>query len=211
MRMSQDGRKRRRSGEHRGRGDCWPTSCTTMARSAPRAGSRAPSSPRARSRPIVTHAAAGRDRGALPAAPEAGAKPPRHPQLPGDPHRGERRIQRTGRGADGGRTRAETRRQAGRRDLPFAGGPDREALLPACGRAARPMPTAMPPRPRPTRRALRLLTQARHRPRRRRNWRENPRARSAKLRVARAHLCPRRPGRPGRARACRTFQRKGRR
>ncbi len=103
------GRQRRRSGEHRERGAFWPTSSITTAKSAPRAGSRAPSSRRARSCRSPRTLQAGRDRRALPAAPEAGAEPPRDPQLPGDPHRGERRIRRTGRGLDGRRTRAEAR------------------------------------------------------------------------------------------------------
>ncbi len=88
------------------------------------------------------HGAIGRSGRILPAAPEIRPEPSRDAQLPGDPHLGERRIRPAGRGAFRGRTRAEARRPAGGRQLPFAGGPDRQAL-PAgtvgCGRGGEPL------------------------------------------------------------------------
>ena len=95
-----------------------------------------------------------RDRLALPATPQTRTKPSGDAQFPGHPHRGEHGIQRTGRGVDGRRARAETGRQAGRRDLSFAGGSDRQALPSGpVGWRVR-MPTAMPLQTRPTPRAL---------------------------------------------------------
>ena len=57
-----------------------------------------------------------------------GQDPSGDARVPGAAHLRQRRARRTGAGAAGGRARAEARRPAGRRDLPFARGPHRQAL-----------------------------------------------------------------------------------
>ncbi len=71
-----------------------------------------------------------------------GRHPSRDAHLPGAAHRRERRTRRARARAGGGGARAGAGRAARRRHLPFAGGPDREALPARSAPAARPRPPA---------------------------------------------------------------------
>jgi 16S rRNA (cytosine1402-N4)-methyltransferase len=95
--------------------------------------------------------ATGEDRRRLPAAPEARSEPPRDPHLPGAADRGERRIRRTVAGLEAAERALKPGRAAGRGELPFARGPDGQAVPPAPLGHRRGAAAAMRPR-RPRRR-----------------------------------------------------------
>jgi DNA-binding transcriptional regulator/RsmH inhibitor MraZ len=170
----------------------WPTSSSTTARSAPRAASRAPSCAHGR----LHHArATSRVWSRAACRAQARPEPPRDPQLPGAPHRGERRVRRAGarpRGAE------RALRPGGRLAVvSFHSLEDRvvKRFLQPRGTGRR----RQPPRARTgtNRRAsaspARAIAPDDEIAR-------NPRSRSARLRVARAHRGPRRPRRCPRAR-----------